>query len=415
MRFSHAITALAATFAMAMPLTAQEAAGVLMTAPMPIAKDADAVASISSGDLRLSYVKCGDKAIGCSMEAKVDGKWQRFMSSMEDNKVFVITGPARAKRPNYKSFYPAWTSGDSVTTNPFLSGSVCEAVPVNARNIDKNTIAVDYVTSGNHTVRGTWRMADGGKSAELTLDFTPSKAGCYSLGVMALHAGLQSAVSNVLMPPMVQYQRIPAHPQMLLSAMMPQPVAMVETMTGEKPMTAFVSGDDKMFPLDWGGVDYSPIGFTIKNHANMVEATAFSPVIGMRDSQMKAGVTVTRRFVVGLTALPWNETLEHVSDHLYKVRDYRRQTDKSLTETMYSIIDLMNDEQFGGWDKGMRGFYDIEGKPTKGSHSGTFSPLGHNQRCHQCRRRGNVHHTRSSHHRIYPFAQRLPMEHAHHR
>lgn len=365
MKLFTTITALAASLAMTIPMAAQEASRMLITAPLPIEKNADAVASIGSGDLRLSYVKCGDKAIGCTMEAKVDGKWQRFMSSMEDNKVFVITGPARVKRPTYKSFYPAWVSGDSTTTNPFLSGAVCEAVPVNARNIDKNTIEVDYVTSGNHTVRGTWRMAGGGKSAELTLDFTPAKAGCYSLGVMALHAGLQSAVSNMLMPPMVQYQRVPEQPQMLLSVMMPQPVAMVETLAGDKPMTAFVSGDDTVFPLDWGGVDYSPMGFAIKNHANMVEATAFAPVMGMRDSQMKAGVKVTRKFVVGLTALPWNETLEHVSDHIYKVRDYRRQTDKSLTETMYSIIDLMNNEEFGGWDKGMRGFYDIEGKPTK--------------------------------------------------
>ena len=104
MRLFTTITALAATLAMAMTATAQEANRVLITAPMPIEKNADAVASIGSGDLRLSYVKCGDKAIACTMEAKVDGKWQRFMSSMEDNKVFVITGPARVKRPTYKSF-----------------------------------------------------------------------------------------------------------------------------------------------------------------------------------------------------------------------------------------------------------------------------------------------------------------------
>lgn len=345
---------------------AAQQSGPMITAPLPIDKNAEAVASISNGNLRVSYVKCGPQAIGCTMEAKVNGKWQRFMSSMEDNKVFVITGNGvRAKRPNYKHFYPGWTNADSVTTNPWLSGSVCEAVPVSARNIDKNSIEVDYVTGGDHHVHGTWRLSDGGSSAELTLDFSPVKNGCYSLGVMGLHAGPQSAVSNVLMPPMVQYQRIPAQPEMLLSVMMPQPVAMVESNATPMPMTAFVSGDASVFPLDWGGVDYSPMGFAIKNHANLVQPVAFAPVIGMPDSQMKAGDKITRKFVVGLAAQPWTETLKYVSASLYKVGDYRHQPDKSLTETMWSIIDLMNDDNYGGWDGAMRGYYDIEGKPTK--------------------------------------------------
>lgn len=346
---------------------AQQPGSPMITPPLPIDNNAESVATIGNNNIRLSYVRAGEghQAIACTMQAKVDGRWQYFMSPMEDNKVFVITGPKRLKRPNYKSFYPGWTSGDSITTNPYLSGSVCEAVPVRAWNEDKNTIAVEYVTAGNHTVRGKWQLSKAGKSLNLTLEFTPSQAGCYSLGVMALHAALPTAVNNVLLPPMYQYRRLPVSPQMLLSAMMPQPVAMVETSAGGNTMTAFVSGDSSIFPLDWGGVDYSPMGFSLKNHADMVEAVAFSPVLGMADSRMEQGVSVSRKFVIGLSGQQWNETLEQVATDIYDVHDYRRQTDKSLTETMFSIIDLMNNEEFGGWDKAMKGFYDIEGKPTK--------------------------------------------------
>lgn len=363
MKIRHIMTALFA----AVSVGAAAQGSVIVTPPLAIGAGAERVASISNSDLRLSYARCGDnnQALACAMEARVDGAWQPFMSSMEDNKVFVITGPEKLKRPNYKQYFPAWTSGDSLSMNPFAGGSVCEAVPVSARNLDKNTIEVVYVTAGDHTVRGLWTLSKSGKSADLSLEFTPSKAGCYSLGVMGLHAPLPSAVTNVLLPPMYQYRRIPAQPQMLLSAMMPQPVAIVEAEAGGRRMSAFVSGDDTVFPLDWGGVDYSPMGFSLKNHANMVEPVAFSPVLGMADSKMKAGQKVTRKFVVGLAASPWNETLEHVATDVYAVGDYRRQADKSLTETMYSIIDLMNDDEHGGWDAPMRGFYDIEGKPTK--------------------------------------------------
>lgn len=340
---------------------------VIVTPPLSIGSGAERVASISNNNLRLSYMKCGDgnKALACAMEVKVDGRWLPFLSPMEDNKVFVVTGPEKLKRPNYKQYFPAWNSGDSLSMNPFASGSVCEAVPVAARNIDKNSIEVEYVTAGDHAVRGVWTLSPSGKSADLSLEFTPAAPGCYSLGVMGLHAPLPSAVTNVLLPPMYQYRRIPAEPQMLLSVMMPQPVAIVEAAVGDRKMSAFVSGDDSVFPLDWGGVDYSPMGFSLKNHANMVEPVAFSPVIGMADSKMKAGEKTVRKFVVGLTAEPWNETLEHVARNVYAVKDYRHQPDKSLTETMFSIIDLMNDSEHGGWDDAMRGFYDIEGKPTK--------------------------------------------------
>lgn len=340
---------------------------IFVTPPLAIPADADRVASIAGNDLRLSYVRCGDggKALACQMEAKVNGKWTPFISSMEDNKVFVITGPEKLKRPNYKSYYPGWESGDSITTNPYLSGSVCEAVPVSARNIDKNTIEVEYVTAGDHSIKGYWTLSPNGKSASLRLDFTPASSGCYSLGLMGLHASLPVSVTNVLLPPMYQYSRLQPQPHMLLSVMMPTPVSMVEAESGGTRMTAFVSADADLSPLDWGGVDYAPIGFTMKNHDNMVEPVAFSPVLGMADSKMEQGKTVSRRFEVGLTATPWNETLEHVATNIYNVCDYRQQPDKSLTETMYSIIDLMRDDEAGGWDKAMRGYYDIEGKPTK--------------------------------------------------
>ncbi|MDE6468952.1 MAG: hypothetical protein K2L28_08675 [Muribaculaceae bacterium] len=271
---------------------------VIITPPLSIESGAEPVATISNNNLRLQYVRAGEggRALACSMEAKADGKWLHFIGPMEDNKVFVITGPAKHKRPNYKSYYPAWTTGDSVSTNPWLSGSVCEAVPVSARNIGKNSIEVEYVTAGDHKVRGLWTLAKDARSATLQLDFTPAAAGCYSLGVMAMHAALPTSVTNVQLPPMYQYHRIQTRPEMLLSAMMPTPVAMVEAETAGLRMTAFVSGDDSLAPLDWGGVDHSPMGFTIKTHDNLVEAVAFSPVLGMTDSKMKAGQTVSRRF-----------------------------------------------------------------------------------------------------------------------
>lgn len=378
MKFKTILTAIAATVACTFQSVHSE---VLMTPPLAIDPRLETAASISGDRLRLSYVRCGEggKALACSMEAKTEEGWRHFVSPMEDNKVFVVTGPARLRRPSYKNYYPSWMSGDSLSLNPYESGKVCEAVPVSARNIDRNTIEVEYATRGGHTVRGFWTLSEGGMSASLRLEFTPAVSGCYSLGVTGLHAARPSDVTNVLLPPMFQYRRMPENPIMMLSVMMPTPVAMVEAGSGDRRMTAFVSGDDKLSPLDWGGVDYSPMGFCLRNHDNMVGATAFSPVLGMADSRMEKGVTISRRFEVGLAPKPWNETLEYVATDIYGVRDYRRQTDKSLTETMFSIVELMADDVHGGWDAAMRGHYDIEGKPDRAPtvvHSAPLAIVG---------------------------------------
>ena len=143
MKHKHILSALFAAAAYASHVAvAQES--VIVTPPLVISSDAESAASLSNDNIRLSYARCGDggKALGCRMEVKVDGRWLPFLSSVEDNKVFVITGPEKLKRPNYKQYYPAWASGDTLSMNPFASGSVCEAVPVNARNIDLSLIHI---------------------------------------------------------------------------------------------------------------------------------------------------------------------------------------------------------------------------------------------------------------------------------
>ena len=53
--------------------------------------------------------------------------------------------------------------------------------------------------------------------------------------------------------------------------------------------------------------------------------------------------------------------IEYISDQVYKVKDYRKQKEVSLTEAMFNILDLMRNEEYGGWDAHLKGFYDIEG------------------------------------------------------
>ena len=352
-----------------------------MTVPLLIPAGAEKVASVSNQYIRMSFVRCGvgNQAIACQMELASDGSWIPFTSNMEDNKVFLLTAAPQKGRRKFKSDFRAWHHADSLTQNPYLAGTLSEAIPVKAAKTSNTTIRVDYVTRGHHTITGWWTLRPDSKHVELRIDFTAAQDGYYSLGVMALHQTMPDLVSNILLPPLYQYRRIPLQPQMLHTSMMTQPLSIVEATTSTGKLSAFVSGDDTTFPNEWGCVDYSPMGFAVMNHVGMMQPVAFSPVIGMSDCHIQGGQTIQRKFIVGLTSQGWNETLEYISDQVYRVRDYRKQEDLSLTETLFNIIELVKNEEYGGWSPTMKAFYDIEGKPTKAPlvvHSAPLAMVG---------------------------------------
>ncbi len=350
-----------------------------ISAPVDAGYDAAPVATVENPDLRLSFVRTATGAIACRTEIYVNGVWRRFYSNSEDNKVFLLT--SKVNHIGYEKFYASWKEpvaestftfngrtytvrSDSDYMNPFVSGELSEAIPVSAKVSGVRSIEVQYITKNGSIINGQWKLLERGNHIEVVLSCTASEDGMYSMVVTALQPVPESSVGNVLMPPMFQFRRIPDSPVMMPSAMMQQPLSVVESVTFPGgPMSSFISGDDTVFPNEWGSVDYSPMGFSLKNHCNEVQPAAFAPVIGMSDSKVKAGETIKRKFVIGVVPQAWNEALEYISGNVYKVRDYRKQDNVSLTDAMFNIRDLMSDKEFGGWNDSLKGFYDIEGNP----------------------------------------------------
>ncbi len=351
-----------------------------MSAPMSLGYGERELASVSNPDIRVSFVLAGaaGNAVACRTEVNVNGVWRRFYSNVEDHKVFLVSS-ADSPIDNDK-FYPSWENsvGGSTFTfggkeypvrsdedfmNPFFAGETSEAIPVSAEPADGG-IKVTYITRNGSVITGMWTLPERGTHIGISLTCTAATSGMYSMGVAAFQPVPESAATNVLMPPMFQFRRFPSSPVMMLSSMMQQPLAIVEAGTAAGgQMSSFICGDTTVFPQEWGSVDYSPIGFSLRNGSNELQPVAFSPVMGMEDSRVEAGGTVTGKFVVGLCQGRWDNALRYISDNIYDVRDYRKQTDVSLTDAMFNIIDLMKDYTYGGWDDSLKGFYDIEGDP----------------------------------------------------
>lgn len=339
-------------------------------------------ASIANGQVQLRFVPVigsNEKRLAAKTAIKQQGRWTDMNEQLEDHKVYII----RSDNPQlgFGNFFPSWNGSVGFTSftnngktysiletdntlNPFLSGQLTEAIPVAAKQISKQTIEVDYTVGGEQLLKGWWTLTPGARHIAVKLQFKPSVNGYYSMGLAAFQSMAADSVTNIQLPPMFQYRRLSPQPILVPSGMMPQPMAIAETKTGNGLFSTFVSGVAPAFKTsDWGSAYSSPFGFSIKNEVNRIQPVAFAPVMGLDDSRLTAGQTIQREFVMGAMAGGWNEVLEYVSDSIYKVKDYRTQHTTSLTEAAFNMIDLMKNDTASGWDTQLKGFYDIEANP----------------------------------------------------
>ncbi len=347
---------------------------------LPIKDKARVLATVANDDIRLSFVRGGfeDKAILCKTEIKVKGKWVQYLNKQEDHKLLLIKADDNVI--SYPDFFPAWNKsllkqtfqyeGRSLTVqdgqdrmNPYGAGQISEAIPMAVKTIDDNTIEVQYLTKDRSSIVGYWQLPAKGSYIETSFVSQLAEDGMYSLSLAAFQGIEDAKVSNVLSPPMFQYKRIPAKPQMLLSNMMQQPLSIVEMGTDKDKMSSFICADLSSFTNDWGSSDYAAIGFSLRNTDLEVQPVAFAPVLGMADSKRSKGEVMESRFIIGLLPTGWEEAVSYISDHIFKVRDYRKQSGTSLTDALFNMSDLLLNDDAGGWSDVLKGYYDIEGNP----------------------------------------------------
>lgn len=339
------------------------------------------VASIHNEQVRVRFMPAAattETRLVAKTEVRLQGKWASIDAQREDHKVYII----RSENPQigFGNFFPSWNGSVGLTSfnnngkkytiletdiilNPFFAGQVTEAIPVAAKQVSGNTIEVSYAVAGEQTLKGLWTITPGARHVTVTLQFKPVRAGFYSMGLAAFQSISPDSATNILLPPMFQYQRLSPQAVMLPAGMMPQPVSIAEMRTAAGLFSIFTSGVAGTFKSsDWGSAN-SPIGFSIRNEVNRVQPVAFAPILGLEDSKLAAGQTIQRDFAIGAITGGWNEVLEYVSDSIYKVTDYRKQEQTSLTEAAFNMVDLVKNDTAAGWDARLKGFYDIEANP----------------------------------------------------
>ncbi|MBC2601746.1 hypothetical protein [Puniceicoccus vermicola] len=258
--------------------------------------------------------------------------------------------------------------------NPFRAGYATVLVARAVTDVTEEEVAVRYEGPGGEKIVGVWSLSDEPNVAKVRFSFSPEKAGFYSLALSAFSPSAREEVADVQLPPLYQFQRLPASPTLVPSTLTPVPAAIVE-FEGGQPQTAFVSGDPAAFPLEWGTGMSSIYGFSLLNVRGEVQLGIFAPVLGTERSYFEEGEELSVDFIVGAAPSDWKAVFELITTDLYGFRDYREQYTGSLTDAVLNIIELLADDDASGWDPELKGYYDIEGDPHISPVVAQASPL----------------------------------------
>ncbi|WP_199756954.1 hypothetical protein [Pedobacter sp. KBW06] len=339
--------------------------------------------TLSNDQLRLSFEKVlndktGKAQIVATTAIFQDKRWATLKAGIEENRIFLLS--AKKSQIEFGAYFASWKNSVSLTEfvvkgktykpmdqngakNPFLSGEISACHPSAVKQVSPEELWVTYLTDQGQEVKGIWKLKPGASHYELSLSYSAKEPGFYSFVVSAFQDVAEQEVTQVQLPPMFNYKRLPTDPILIPGAMTPQPLAIVELGRSNRPLSFFVTGSLTDFPLDWGKDNTSRFGFSLKNAFNKVQPVAFAPVLGLEDSKLKAGQSLKRTFNLGALPENWNGALEYISNAIYQVKDYRAQDSSSLTNAAFNMIDLIRNDNASGWNAQLKGFYDIEADP----------------------------------------------------
>lgn len=251
----------------------------------------------------------------------------------------------------------------SQTTDPYAAAPARRFVPRAVTAASETAVELRYETADGESLPVRWSAdADDPYTLRVQARLTAKDEGSYSLGFSAFAPAARDRVVFVQLPPLYQFQRLPETPDLLCNTLTPHPLALAQLpwLTNGVPISVVVAAEPADLPFVWPDATNAVCGFSLLNSRAQVQPTFFCPVLGSPRARLAAGETRPVNWRVMVRPADWKATLEACCQNILKVRDYREPIHASLTEAALNMMDLMLDDEFGGWSEELKGFYDIE-------------------------------------------------------
>lgn len=265
----------------------------------------------------------------------------------------------------------------SQTTDPYAAAPARRFAPRALLSADAASVELRYEAEDGESLPVRWSVdPDDPCTLRVQARLTAKAGGAYALGFSAFTPTAREQVAFVQLPPLYQFQRLPEKADLLCNTLTPHPLALAQVpwLADGAPLSVVVAAEPADLPFEWPNATNAVCGFSLLNSRAQVQPTFFSPVLGSPRSHLAAGETRLVNWRVMTRPAGWKETLEACCLNILKVADYREPLGASLTEAVLNMTDLMMNDEFGGWNSDLRGFYDIE-SATMGKHAAPLALL----------------------------------------
>lgn len=243
------------------------------------------------------------------------------------------------------------------------AGELFRFEPISAELVD-DAVRIDFAPSRVGRLVAEWRLAPGHRAASLTLLFTPAADGVYSLGYHLFFRRPMAEVEELQLPFAFQRRRFPDAACMVLDPHTPTPLSLAQTGKASGAMSWAVIGSPEEIPFAWPDRRKPHMGFGIRDEAGSVQPAVYGPIPGTERARLTAQQTLPFRCNVLVQRDEWYGAYRTAADEVFGFRDYRRNGRVSLSDAVLNMIDLVKDDEFGGWWRRAKGWYQIESRNT---------------------------------------------------
>lgn len=280
-------------------------------------------------------------------DPKVALRWGNFKGTMYNITSWEVAGIAPDPTLKTTKVNTAVLAGDGFdnrilkgemknrTANLFAAG---KQLPAGKPRVSVSGSAVhwDFPQNADFSLSASIEMPPGQLPPQLRFQFSPKKAGYYSVGYLGAPAAAPGQVDDLWQPLIWTEKRFPQQSILTMAFHCPVPATLVAR-SGVTTGLVVSPAELPFQPLPT--FDNSRFGVAVRNAQGEAQPMVFAPALGGTGSAMKAGDSFG--FGMGLFVCPGHtvDAFEHIAKVIYGFKDYRSNGTCSLNQTLENEVE----------------------------------------------------------------------------
>ena len=247
-----------------------------------------------------------------------------------------------------------------IGSDVYASGNTHWMIP-NDYTVSGNQLVLHFPDNPYTTLHVTW-LLDNDRSPKVTLDASFKQKGAYSFG--CFEGQSFTDYDFAMLPYRIMSKQVPKERTLFSQQTAMTPMATYtlpeNNIYSAQKVTKGIVVDPVWLPIQWNYTENNQFGLSLIDASGNYGGGVFAPLFGMENCSFDANETYNFSYRIISEVNDWYDSYKHIATDLFEVTDYRTNYYTSMNEAIYNTIDLMMDDDLGGWNVYAKGFYNME-------------------------------------------------------